>query len=103
VAEYTIEQAKAAAEQVKSVFADGFQWTDLFKVVPMVMEIVEQVGGMSGPEKKATALKIIEHVIDTTDMPGPDSIFDPILKKAAPFLIEMVISATSGEVKVNQG
>lgn len=101
MAAFTIEQAKAAAEEIKKVFADGFQWTDLFKVVPMAMEIVEQVQGMSGEEKKATAVQIINHVIDTTDMPGPDTILDPILKKAAPFVIELVIDASSGKVAVN--
>jgi hypothetical protein len=42
-------------------------------------------------------------VIDATDMPGPDSILDPILKKAAPYVIELVISASKGGVNVNKG
>lgn len=102
MAEYTIEEAKIAAQSVVEVFADGFQWTDLFKVVPMVMEIVEKVQGMSGPEKRASALKIINFVLDETDLPGPDAILDPILKKAAPYVIDLLIAATKGEIDVNK-
>jgi len=102
MAKFTMEQVKAAAAKVMEIFADGFQWSDVFKVVPAVMEIVEQVEGMSGPEKKETVVEIVNYVIDTTDAPGPDMIIDPILKKAVPFLIELVINAASGKVAVNQ-
>ena len=101
MAQITVEEIKGYAEKVIADFKDGFQWTDIFKVIPMVMEIVEKIGGASGEEKKATALAIINYVIDETDLPGPDSIFDPILKKAAPFVVELIISASNGEVAVN--
>lgn len=102
MAQITVEEIKKYADQVVAEFADGFQWTDLFKVVPMVMEIVEKVGGASGEEKKATALAIINYVVDSTDLPGPDALLDPILKKAAPFVIELVISASKGKIEVNK-
>jgi len=103
VAEFNLEEAKAEASKIVELFADGFQWTDIFKVVPMVMETVEKVSGMSGEEKKASALTIINYVIDETDMPWiPDSLIDPLLKKAAPVLIELLVSATKGELGVNK-
>jgi len=102
MAQITVEEIKKYADQVIAEFADGFQWTDVFHVVPMVMEIVEKVGGASGEEKKQTAIAIVNYVVDNTDLPGPDSLLDPILKKAAPFLIEMVISASKGEIAVNK-
>lgn len=101
MAQITVEEVKRYADQVVAEFADGFQWHDIFKVVPMVMEIVEKVQGASGEEKKATALEIINYVIDTTDAPGPDAILDPILKKAAPFVVELIISASKGQIGVN--
>ena len=102
MAQITVEEIKKYADQVIAEFADGFQWTDVFHVVPMVMEIVEKVEGASGEEKKQTAIAIIDYVIDNTDLPGPDGIIDPILKKAAPFVIELIIKATSGEIAVNK-
>lgn len=102
MAEITVAEIKKHAEEVVKLFEDGFQWTDLFQIVPMVMEIVEKVEGASGEEKKATALEIINYVIDATDMPGPDSILDPILKKAAPYVIELVINASKGNISINK-
>lgn len=103
MAQITVEQIKKYAAEITATFADGFQWADMFKVVPMVMEIVERIEGASGEEKKATALEIINYVIDTTDLPWlPDNLVDPLLKKAAPLLIELVIDATQGKLAVNQ-
>jgi hypothetical protein len=102
MAQITVEEIKSYADKVVAEFADGFTWTDLFTIVPMVMEIVEKVEGASGEEKKATAVEIINYVIDVADFPGPDVILDPILKKAAPFVIELIIKATSGTIAVNK-
>jgi hypothetical protein len=102
MAQITVEEIKKYSDKVVAEFADGFSWTDLFTVIPMVMEIVEKVEGASGEEKKQTALAIINYVIDETDLPGPDGIIDPILKKAAPFVIELIIKASSGEIAVNK-
>ena len=103
MAQITVEEIKKHADVVVAAFADGFQIADLFKVIPMVMEIVEKIGGASGAEKKATALAIIDYVIDQTDMPWlPDNLVDPILKKIAPVVIELVISASNGEIGVNK-
>jgi len=102
MAQITVEEIKKHADAITAAFADGFQFEDLFKVIPMVMEIVEKVEGASGEEKKQTAIAIIDYVIDNTDLPGPDAILDPILKKAAPFVIELIIKATSGAIAVNK-
>jgi hypothetical protein len=103
MAQITVEEIKKHADTIVAAFADGFQIADLFKVIPMAMEIVEKVGGASGEEKKATALEIINYVIDTTDLPWlPDNLIDPILKKLAPTVIELVISASKGELGVNK-
>jgi hypothetical protein len=102
MAEITLEEIKKHADEVSNLFADGFQISDVFQVVPLVMEIVERVQGLSGEEKKQTALAIINHVIDTTDAPGPDAIIDPILKRLAPYVVELVISVSKGKFGVNK-
>jgi molybdopterin-guanine dinucleotide biosynthesis protein A len=103
MAQITVEEIKKHADVIVATFADGFQIADLFKVIPMAMEIVEKVSGASGEEKKATALEIINYVIDAVDLPWvPDNLVDPILKKLAPTVIELVISASKGELGVNK-
>lgn len=91
MAQFTAEQiAEIAGEAVKE-FDDGFQITDLFVILPSFMKIVNQVGSLTGEEKKATVLALIDYVLDNTDLPGPDFMLDPLLKKVAPYAIEMAI------------
>lgn len=103
MAEITNEWVKEQAAEVMTLFEDGFQWSDVFKAIPKAMEITERVGGLTGAEKKEAAVKLINHVIDETDTPWvPDAIVDPILKKAAPFVIELLVDATKGRLAINQ-
>lgn len=97
MAEITAEWLEAETKKVLALFEDGFQYSDLFKIVPMVMETVELVQGLSGPEKKATAISLANEVIDRTDMPWiPDALVDPIIKQFVPGAIESLIEASRG-------
>ena len=104
MAEFSIEQVKKHAEDVLALFEDGWQWTDLFDIIPKVMEIVEAVEGMTGPEKAAAAEQILDYVIDETDIKWlPDSLVDPILKKGVRYIIPMLVKASKGEFEFNNG
>lgn len=104
MAEFTIEQAKEHGGVIIDRLRDGFQWSDVFAIVPEVMEIVEDLGEMNGPEKEATALMILDYIIDETDVPWlPDRLVDPILKKGVRFIIPMLSDAAKGKFKFNAG
>lgn len=93
----TQQAIEAHADRVVQPFADGFQIHDLAEIVPQVMEIVGAVDGMSGADKKATAVAIIGMVIDRVDLPWiPDSLIDPLLKRLVPSLIEMAWDSYAG-------
>lgn len=99
---FTAAQIKEHADEILKAFEDGFQWSDVFALVPHTMEIVQAVGGMTGPEKEESALAIIDYVIDNTDTPWiPDNLTDPLLKKGARFMIPMLIKAAKGELKID--
>jgi hypothetical protein len=99
MAELTGAQVEEIVASIAAVFVDGFQVADITKVIAAAMQGVEQAKGMTGPEKKASALKIIERVIDDVDLPWcPDALVDPVLKKLAPHVIELVIDAASGKI-----
>jgi len=103
MAQITVEEIKKYADQVIAEFADGFQFGDVITVVKMVMEIVEKIEGASGEEKKATALAIVNYVVDVTDLPWlPDPLVDPLLKSLAPRLIDTIVEATKGKLAINQ-
>ena len=98
MAEWTTDQIKAYAKDALALFDDGFQISDLFEIVPKVMEIVRSVKDLTGPEKKALAIQLGEYVIDATDMPWvPDVVVDPILKKLLPKAIQMAWDASVGK------
>lgn len=89
MAEWTTEQIKDLAREALAIFDDGFQFTQLFEVVPLVMKVARDVAGTTGPEKKALAIKLGEYIIDETDLWGPDMVIDPILKSLLPGAIQM--------------
>ncbi len=89
MAEWTTEQIKGLAAEALALFDDGFQLTDLFEVVPLVMKVARDVAGTTGPERFALAVKLGEHIIDETDLWGPDAVIDPLLKKFLPGAIQM--------------
>lgn len=99
MAEFTAVQIKEHAEKIIDAFADGFQWSDIGTLVAEGMKVVEQVEEMTGEEKKAAVIAIANYCIDNTDMPWlPDTLIDPILKKAVPWIIELVIDASKGKI-----
>jgi len=99
---FTAAQIQEQAEKVMEAFEDGFQWADVFDIVPNVMEIIQDVGGMTGEEKEESALSIIDYVIDNTDTPWvPDAFVDPLIKQAARLLIPRLIKAAKGEYKID--
>ena len=104
MAQFTAAQIEEHAKKILDAFQDGWQWSDLFTIVPQAMEIVEQVQGMTGPEKHATVKAILDYVIDNTDTPWcPDALVDPILKKAVEYLIPILARAAKGGFKFNLG
>jgi len=101
VAAFTQEQIEQSAKDILVEFEDGFQFADIFKLVPKAMKIVEQVQGMSSEDKKTTAINLIDYVLDHVDVPGPDFIVTPIIKAVAPYVIEVIIAASKGEFGIN--
>jgi len=90
MAEWTRDQIKELSKEAFAVFDDGFQVTDLFELVPILMKVVRDVTGTTGPEKKALAIMLGEYVIDETDTPWlPDPVMDPIFKRMLPGAIQM--------------
>jgi len=97
---FTAAQIKNHAEKAMEAFADGFQWSDIITLVPVVMEIVGSVTEMTGAEKQESAEGILDYVIDETDTPWlPDSFVDPILKKGVRIMIPLLFKASKGEFR----
>lgn len=101
--EFTAERVKEHAESILERFQGGdFHWSDLIDIVPEVMAIVQQVGGMTGPEKQTAAEAILDYIIDETNIPWlPDKYVDPICKKGVRKLVPMLINAAKGKFNID--
>jgi len=103
MAVFTEAQLQEHADKMVEVFKDGFQIADLFEIVPKLMEIVDTVEGMSGPEKALSVEALIDIVLKKTDTPYlPDGWTDGILASAFKKLIPVIAKATKGEFEINK-
>lgn len=87
------EWIKARADECSECLKDGFQWTDLFTMMPKVIEVVKNLQEMSEDERKGAAVEILNYIIDETDTPWvPDSVVDPVIKTAVPYIVDYAYS-----------
>ncbi len=100
MAKFSAVQIKEHAEKIMARFADGWQWSDFFEIIPEIMLIVGTVKGMSNEARYAASVGIADYIIDNTDTPWlPDSMTDPILKKAVRYMIPIIYKAADGKYK----
>lgn len=98
---FTAAQIEENAKRLMAAFDDGFQWKDVFDLIPNAMEIVNIAGGMTTEEKEESALAIVDYIVDETDLPWlPDNLIDPIIKKAARYMIPKLIEAAEGKLNI---
>jgi hypothetical protein len=99
MAQFTAAQIEEHGKKILDELEDGLSWTDVGFVVAEGMKIAEAVSGMTGEEKKQAVIAVANYVFDETDFPWlPDSLVDPILKQAVPWIIELVIDASKGNI-----
>lgn len=98
-----MERVESATQRIALRLADGFQFGDLAAIIGEACELAETLSDLDGPGKRAVAIRIIERIIDETDTPWlPDALIDPLLKKVVPELVDLIVNASKGALRVNQ-
>jgi len=97
---FTPQQIREYGEKVIATLDDGFQWSDIVLITPMVMEITGQVDEMTNEEKHETAEMLIDYVLENTDFWGPDSVIDPVAASVLKALIPVLAKVHKGEFKI---
>ncbi len=88
----TEEDFMDCAEQLKEIFADGFQWEDIAGIMNLSLRYLNAFFTLNIEETREAAISILNHLIDITDTPYlPDDFFDPIFKTLIPSFVEIVI------------
>ena len=70
---------------------EGFNVENLMKLLPRLIMHVENYKNLSGENKKALVIRMLNHIIDITDCPGDDAILDPIMKRMVPGMIDLLV------------
>ena len=70
----------------------------IIELLPKLIAYVQKYKKLSGDQKKALIIKFLNIIIDKTDGPGDDEIFDPILKRLVPILIDTFIKIDNKEL-----
>jgi len=90
----SIDFIEALAISFKDISAEK-----IVDILPKIIAYVQKFKKLSGDQKKALIIQILNVIIDKTDGPGDDEVFDPILKRLVPVLIDTFIKIDNKELK----
>jgi hypothetical protein len=94
-------ESKAIVESMVEAL-DNFSVDKLMDVLPRLISHVENYKNLSGPEKRSLVIKMLYHIIDITDCPGDDEIWDPIVKRLVPSIIDSMIKIENKQIKLRK-
>ena len=99
-----IEKILAEQDSIDFIEAMAITFKDIsaekiVDILPKIIAYVQKFKKLSGDQKKALIIQILNVIIDKTDGPGDDEVFDPILKRLVPILIDTFIKIVKKEQK----
>ena len=83
-------EAKTIVESLAESM-ETFTIEKMMEVLPELMRHVQVYKNLNGAQKKKLVIKMINHLVDITDSPGDDEIWDPILKRMVPSIIDTLV------------
>ena len=89
----TIDFIEALSITFKSITSEK-----IVDLLPKLIGYAQKYKKLSGDQQKALIINILNIIIDKTDGPGDDAIFDPILKRLVPVLIDTFIKIDNKEL-----
>ena len=90
----TIDFIEALSITFKDITAEK-----IVDLLPKLIGYVQKYKKLSGDQQKALIISLLNIIIDKTDGPGDDEVFDPILKRLVPVLIDTFIKIDNKELK----
>ena len=93
-------ESKALVEAIAPVVED-FKIESIMKVVPTIVKHVQKYKSLTGTEKKTMIISMLSHIVDITDGPGNDDLWDPIIKRLIPHVIDTLVLVDKGKLKLN--
>lgn len=95
----TKSESKSFAEKLTYVFSNGFEWSDLSRIVALSIDYVSDFAEMDTVMKRQAIIDIMDYVIDMTDTPYlPDGFTDPIFKQLVPPFVDLILQMQTKKV-----
>jgi hypothetical protein len=92
--------SKALIESIAPVM-DDFKIENLLEVLPEIIRHVQTFKNLTGTQKKNMIVSMLRHLVDITDGPGDDELWDPIIKRLLPGMVDMLVKVDQGKLKLN--
>ena len=90
-------EEKSLIETLAENFSD-FSVNDIPKILPQIMAQVDTYKNLNYDQKKNMIVKMLKHLVDVTDGPGDDDVWDPIIKGMIPGLIDLLVANNKGKL-----
>lgn len=94
-------ESKAVIETIIEEIGD-FSLECIPTLLPKLIAHVQQFKNFKGEQKKSLIIKMLNHIVDITDSPGDDAIWDPILKRLIPGFIDTLLKVENGKLKLKK-
>ena len=94
-------ESKALVDAIAPALED-FSINNLMSILPQLMKHVKKYKSLSGIEKRTMVISMLKHIIDITDGPGNDDLWDPILKRLVPSIIDTLVEVDKGNLRINR-
>lgn len=111
MAEVTMSLVDKEIQALKELFADGFQFSDIFKAVTHLMEAAEIMEGTTGEEKKEFVIQTFKKFYEQQDdidlsrwIPQwiEKKLITAAIDNLLPYAIDWIIDASKGKLKLNK-
>ena len=95
------EKTQKLINEIIEEYSD-FSVTDVVKILPKIILNLDLYNKLSGIDQRQHIINIFKFIVDKTDGPGNDEIFDPIIKQLIPDMIDLLIEVDKGNVKLKK-
>ena len=80
----------------------NFGLDNVVSILPKLISNCNKSGDLDADDKKLRIVNMIKYIIENTDGPGDDDVWDPILISLVPSTVDMLINVSNGTVKLDE-
>lgn len=90
-------EQKSLIEVIAEDFED-MSIDNLHNILPQLMIEANNYKSLDIEKKKKLIIKMLEHLVDITDGPGDDEIWDPVIKRLLPGMLDLLVETNKGKL-----